>query len=83
MVRFLLRVILSALGLWFAEQLHLVSFGNFESLAFAGLALGFLNAFVRPVLTFLTLIPALAICLGRAPATRGGRDPDLPVSGRR
>jgi putative membrane protein len=63
MIRFLLRVILSALGLWFAQQLHLVSFGNFESLAFAGLALGFLNAFVRPILTFLTL-PVTILSLG-------------------
>jgi putative membrane protein len=68
MVRFLLRALVAALGLWVAHVLGLVHIAGsgrqeLEALIVAGLALGVVNAFVRPIVTVLTL-PITVITLG-------------------
>ena len=64
MVRFILRALVAALGLWVAAHLvggvHIV---GWKTLAIAGLLLGLANALVRPILTFLTL-PLTVLTLG-------------------
>lgn len=61
---FLLRALISALGLWLASAivpgLHVAGFGT---LVIASLLLGVVNAVVRPVLVILTL-PITIITLG-------------------
>ena len=68
MVRFLLRALVAAIGLWVAHQLGLVHIAGsgrheLEALIIAGLALGVVNALVRPIVTILTL-PITVITLG-------------------
>ena len=51
MVKFLIRALAAALGFWIASKvLHGVRVTSLESLLFAGLLLGLVNALVRPVL---------------------------------
>jgi putative membrane protein len=64
MVRFLIRALAAALGFWIASKvMHGVRVSNTESLLFAGLLLGVVNALVRPVLVILTL-PLTILTLG-------------------
>jgi putative membrane protein len=68
MVRFLLRALVAALGLWVAHLLGQVRLTGtstqvFETLFVAGALLGVVNGFVRPVVTLLTL-PITIITLG-------------------
>jgi putative membrane protein len=64
MVRFLLRALIAALGLWLAAQVvpgvHVTSIG---SLVAAAVLLGVVNAIVRPVVVLLTL-PFTLLTLG-------------------
>jgi putative membrane protein len=68
MVRFLLRALVAALGLWVAHVLGLVHIAGsgrqeIEALVVAGLVLGAVNALVRPIVTILTL-PLTIVTLG-------------------
>jgi putative membrane protein len=68
MVRFILRALVAAAGLWVAAHLIPgVSIGTprdpWLTLVVAGLVLGLVNALVRPIVTFLTL-PATIVTLG-------------------
>jgi len=63
MVRFLLRALVAALGLCVASKLGLVRIEGLTALLIAGAALGLVNAFVRPVVTLLTL-PLTIVTLG-------------------
>ena len=64
MTGFLLRWMISALGLWVAQAVVPgVTIENTTTLLLAGLVLGFLNAVVRPVLVFFTL-PLTVLTLG-------------------
>ncbi len=64
MIGFLLRWIVGALGLWLAAAIVPgVRIDGLETLVLAALALGLVNAFVRPVVIFLTL-PLTLITLG-------------------
>ncbi len=63
MVRFLLRALVAALGLWVASKLGLVHIVGLTPLLIAGVLLGLVNAFVRPVVTLLTL-PLTIVTLG-------------------
>ena|SRR5690348_1868277 len=63
MVRFLLRALVAALGLWVASKLGLLRIEGPWALLIAGVVLGLVNAFVRPVLTLLTL-PLTIVTLG-------------------
>ena len=63
MVRFLLRALVAALGLWVASKLGLVHIVGLTPLLIAGVVLGVVNAFVRPVVTLLTL-PVTIVTLG-------------------
>jgi len=64
MVNFLIRALAAALGFWIASKvLHGVHVSSVESLLFAGLLLGVVNALVRPVLVILTL-PLTILTLG-------------------
>ena len=64
MVRFVLRAVIAALGLWLAAQIvpgvHVTSVG---SLIAAAVLLGVVNAIVRPVVILLTL-PFTLVTLG-------------------
>lgn len=63
--RFLIKVLVSALALWAADYL-LAGFsvaGGITGYLVAGLVLGALNTFIRPVLKLLTL-PLIMISLG-------------------
>ena len=61
---FLLRAIVSGIGLWLASQIVPgVEFRSTESLIAAALLLGIVNAFVRPVLVILTF-PITLLTLG-------------------
>jgi len=64
MAGFILRLLVSALGLWAASELvsgiHIQGFWN---LIGAALVLGIVNAVVRPILVLLTL-PATIVTLG-------------------
>lgn len=63
--RFLIKVLVSALALWAADYL-LAGFsvaGGIPGYLIAGLVLGALNTFIRPVLKLLTL-PLILISLG-------------------
>lgn len=64
MIRFLLRLVISALGLWLASKIVPgISVDSWGSLAAAALLLGIVNALVRPILFILTL-PFTIITLG-------------------
>jgi len=64
MIGFLIRAAVVALGLYFASRIVPgVAFSSNESLIWAALLLGVVNAFVRPVLIILT-IPITILTLG-------------------
>ena len=68
MIRFILRALVAALGLWVAHLLGQVRLSGtttqvWETLSVAGALLGVVNALVRPVVTILTL-PITVITLG-------------------
>ncbi|WP_091742336.1 phage holin family protein [Phenylobacterium immobile] len=64
MMRFFVRAIFAAVGLWVAAKIVPgVGYSSFPSLAAAALLLGVVNAFVRPVVFFLTL-PLTLLTLG-------------------
>ena len=64
MVGFGLRAVIAALGLWLATRwVQGISIDSATTLLLAGLLLGVVNAFVRPVVTILTL-PITLITLG-------------------
>jgi len=63
MIRFILRALIAALGLWVASKLGFVRIGGLEALLVAGLLLGVVNAIVRPIVTLLTL-PITVLTLG-------------------
>lgn len=64
MVRFLLRALVAALGLWVASYIVPgVHVHGLKTLIIAGLLLGLVNALVRPIVTLLTL-PITLITLG-------------------
>ena len=64
MVRFILRGLVAALGLWVASYLVPgVHVHGWKTLIIAGLLLGLVNALVRPIVTFFTL-PLTVLTLG-------------------
>jgi putative membrane protein len=64
MVRFFLRALIAAIGLWIAAYLVPgVSYDNYVTLLIAGVLLGIVNALVRPVVFLLTL-PITVVTLG-------------------
>jgi putative membrane protein len=64
MAGFILRGLIAALGLWAAtEMLDGFVINSAWTLVFAGLLLGVVNAFVRPIALLLSL-PALVLTLG-------------------
>jgi putative membrane protein len=63
MIRFILRALVAALGLWVASKLGLVKIVGWEPLLIGGALLGVVNAIVRPIVTFLTL-PLTIVTLG-------------------
>ena len=64
MTGFILRAVISALGLWLATSwVHGIRIDNAATLVLAGLLLGVVNAVVRPVLVILTL-PITILSLG-------------------
>jgi putative membrane protein len=61
---FLIRAVVSGIGLWLASQIVPgIEFHSTESLIAAALLLGIVNAFVRPVLIILTF-PITLLTLG-------------------
>ncbi len=55
MIRFIVQFLVTALGLWLSAQIITgVGFSDTPSLLLAAVLLGLVNAFVRPILTFLT-----------------------------
>ena len=64
MIGFLFRALVVALGLWVASRLIPgISFSSTESLLWAAILLGLINAIVRPILIVLT-IPITILTLG-------------------
>lgn len=64
MTGFVLRAIVSALGLWLATSwVHGVRIDSAATLVLAGFLLGIINAVVRPILVILTL-PLTLLTLG-------------------
>ncbi len=64
MVGFLIRAAVVAIGLWVASRIVPgVAFSSGESLIWAAILLGIVNAIVRPVLVFLTF-PITLLTLG-------------------
>jgi len=64
MVGFLLRAVISALGLWIASQIFGgLHFASPQKLAVAAILLGIVNAFVRP-LAFILTLPLTVLTLG-------------------
>ena len=64
MLGFILRTLITGLGIWLAAYLVPgVSATSTEALIWAAIALGLINAFVRPVLVLLTL-PFTILTLG-------------------
>ncbi|PTS86800.1 MULTISPECIES: phage holin family protein [unclassified Caulobacter] len=64
MVRFIFRVLFAAVGLWLAARLVPgISADGWQTLIFAGLLLGLVNAVVRPVVVVLTF-PITLLSLG-------------------
>jgi putative membrane protein len=64
-MRFLLKVVLSALGIMGISYLLAdnIQIKSFEYALLAALVIGFLNAFIRPIVRFLTL-PITVVTLG-------------------
>jgi putative membrane protein len=61
---FILRALISAIGLWIATRwVSGIRIDNAGTLVLAGLLLGVVNAFVRPILVILTL-PITILSLG-------------------
>lgn len=61
---FIIKVIIAAVGLWLADWLIAgIEADGWVTLLIAGLLLGLVNAFVRPIVTILTL-PLTLITLG-------------------
>lgn len=61
---FLLRLVITALGLWVADQLlPSIAFTSTGALIVSALVLGFVNALIRPVIFILTL-PLTILTLG-------------------
>ena len=61
---FLIRLLITALGLWIADQLLPgIAFTGTGALLVSALLLGFVNAFIRPILVILTL-PLTLVTLG-------------------
>ena len=64
MIRFVLRVLIAAAGLWLAARIIPgVAADGWKTLIIAGFLLGIVNAVVRPVVTVLTL-PLTIVTLG-------------------
>jgi putative membrane protein len=65
MMKFLMRMVVTAIALWAATRLvsGITFHGSFLELAGVALVFGLLNSFVRPVLTFLSF-PLLIVTLG-------------------
>ena len=64
MAGFILRALITALGLWLATYwVHGIRIDNAATLVLAGLLLGVVNAIVRPILFILTL-PVTILTLG-------------------
>jgi putative membrane protein len=64
MVGFLMRAVISALGLWVASQIFGgLHFASTQKLAVAAILLGIVNAFVRP-LAFILTLPLTVLTLG-------------------
>jgi len=64
MAFFIIRVLIAALGLWFAtEWIAGISVSTPTTLILAALLLGLVNAIVRPIVVLLTL-PATLLTLG-------------------
>jgi putative membrane protein len=65
MVGFLLRAVISGLGLWVASQIFTAGlhFASPAKLAVAAILLGIVNAFVRP-LAFILTLPLTVLSLG-------------------
>lgn len=64
MTYFILRAVIAALGLWLAtEWVDGIAVDKASTLLLAGLLLGLVNAFVRPLLVLLTL-PLTVLTLG-------------------
>src|SRR3990167_6051309 len=64
MIRFVLRVLIAAAGLWLAARIVPgVTADGWKTLIIAGFLLGVVNAVVRPVVTVLTL-PLTIVTLG-------------------
>jgi putative membrane protein len=63
-IGFLIRALLAAVGLWVASKvINGISYARTESLIAAGLILGLVNAFIRPILVFFTF-PITILTLG-------------------
>jgi putative membrane protein len=61
---FLIRLVITALGLWVADQLLPgIAFASTGALIVSALVLGVVNAFIRPIIFFLTL-PLTILTLG-------------------
>lgn len=64
MIGFLVRTVITGLGIWLAVYLVPgVSAASTQALVWAAIALGLINAFVRPILVLLTL-PFTILTLG-------------------
>jgi putative membrane protein len=64
MIRFILRVLIAAAGLWLAARIIPgVTADGWKTLIIAGFLLGIVNAIVRPVVTLLTF-PLTIVTLG-------------------
>ena len=64
MVGFLMRAVISGLGLWVASQIFAgLHFESPQKLAVAAILLGVVNAFVRP-LAFILTLPLTVLTLG-------------------
>jgi putative membrane protein len=56
LIRFILRAIFAAVGLWVAARyVPGIHVNSLETLAIAALVLGLVNAFIRPIVVLLTL----------------------------
>jgi putative membrane protein len=64
MIRFFLRALIAALGLWIAAKLNIgVEVTNNVSLILCAVVLGVVNAFIRPIVVFFTF-PFTIVTLG-------------------
>ena len=64
MIRFIVQAVVTAIGLWLSSVLITgIAFSDTLSLILAAVLLGLVNAFVRPILVFLTF-PITVITLG-------------------